>query len=176
MPVVDALKGFFAGQKNVGHRECDIHHTLTLSHTSSLEFLHFLWICWDYHLSETRKKKNREWETGNDCEAGKTGHRKTTGVETTRKRKNTRTRLRKVRRMRKRENVVYLFCLKHGAVRGEGGAVLLSQLTGIFDRHKAKPQILVQTHTYTPSIIWVCCSTYMHHNPTRNGKKRQNKL
>lgn len=56
MPVVDALKGFFAGHKDVGHRESDIHHTLTLSHTLSLEFLHFLWICWDYHLSETIKK------------------------------------------------------------------------------------------------------------------------
>lgn len=51
MPVVDALKGFFAGQEDVGHRESDIHHTLTLAHTLSLEFLHFLWICWDYHLS-----------------------------------------------------------------------------------------------------------------------------
>lgn len=60
MPVVDALKGFFAGQKDVGHRECDIHHTLTLRLTLSLEFLHFLGICWDYHLNETRKRKTNE--------------------------------------------------------------------------------------------------------------------
>lgn len=72
-------------------------------------------------------------------------------VKMTRKRKDMRTSVTKMRRMR--EKVVYLFCLKHGAVRGEGGAVLLSQLTGIFHRHKAKPQIPVQAHIYTPSTI-----------------------
>lgn len=52
-----------------------------------------------------------------------------------------------------REKDVYLFSLKHCAVGREGGAVLLSQLTGIFHRHKAKPQIPVQAHTHPPSTV-----------------------
>lgn len=78
-----------------------------------------------------------------------------------------------VRKMR--EKVVYLFSLKHGAVRGEGGAVFLSQLTGIFHRHEVEPQILVQTHTYTPYTIRVCCPTDMHHNSTRKDAKKNQK-
>lgn len=74
MPVVDALKGFFAGQEDVGHRESDIHHTLTLAHTLSLEFLHFLWICWDYHLSGGGEKE-RQVVT---VKQAKTRHRKMT--------------------------------------------------------------------------------------------------
>lgn len=59
VPVVDALKGLFAGQEDVSQWQADIDSTLTLGNTLRLKLTHLLWVSWNHHL---RGEEGREEE------------------------------------------------------------------------------------------------------------------
>jgi len=56
VPVVEALEGLFAGKEDVGQRQVDVHRTLTLSNTLRLKLTHLLWVGWNYHLQQERRR------------------------------------------------------------------------------------------------------------------------